>query len=192
MAATESNMVPLGTRAPDFSLPEVATGQWIESPKFAAGQPLLIVFLCAHCPYVVHVAPELAKLSQEYTQKQVQFLGITSNDIEQYPQDAPDSTAQFATQYGLSFPIVYDESQAVAHAYSAACTPDVFLFDKDHKLFYRGQIDDSRPGRGTPTGTHLRAALDAVLSGKPASENQLPSIGCSIKWKPGNTPNLIR
>lgn len=192
MAATESNMVPLGTLAPAFSLPEVSTGQPIESPKFASGQPLLIIFLCAHCPYVVHVAPELAKLSQEYAQKQVQFLGITSNDVEQYPQDAPEPTAQFATRHGLSFPIVYDESQAVAHAYSAACTPDVFLFDRDHKLFYRGQIDESRPRRGAPTGAHLRAALDAVLSGKPAPENQLPSIGCGIKWKPGNTPSFTR
>jgi peroxiredoxin len=189
MAATESNMLPLGTPAPLFSLPEVATGEILESQHFAKEEALLVIFLCAHCPYVLHIAPELANITKEYADKPVKFLGITANDTTQYPQDAPEPTAQFAKHYGLSFPILFDEAQKVAHAYAAACTHDFFLFDKQHNLFYRGQMDDSRPGRGTPTGTELRAALDAVLSGHPAPDNQRPSIGCNIKWKPGNTPN---
>jgi thiol-disulfide isomerase/thioredoxin len=158
--------------------------------SFADSAALLVVFLCAHCPYVVHVAPELARVAANYAGTGAGIVGITSNDIAQYPQDAPEPTARWADAAGLSFPILYDESQAVARAFTAACTPDFFLFGPERKLVYRGQLDDSRPSRGpdrpgksTLTGRDLRSAIDAVLSGKPVDPNQMPSIGCSIKWK---------
>jgi len=157
--------------------------------------PVLIVFLCAHCPYVVHIQPALAHLASDYSPKGLSVIGITSNDVVQYPQDAPELTAQMADSAGFSFPILYDESQSVAKAFTAACTPDFFLFTPDRRLDYRGQIDDSRPGRGADRpekgardGRHLRQALDAVLSGTPAPAEQFPSIGCNIKWKSGNAP----
>jgi peroxiredoxin len=195
MAATESTMLALGTAAPDFCLPDVATNRKLSLQDFADHKVLLVVFLCAHCPYVVHVAPELARLAADYKDQSVGIVGITSNDIAQYPQDAPEPTGRFAQQAGLGFPILYDATQSVAHAYSAACTPDFFLFDNNRLLRYRGQIDASRPsrgpdrpGRGELNGADLRAALNAVLSGQPVFEPQYPSIGCSIKWKPGNEP----
>ena len=199
MAATESNMLALGTVAPAFNLPDVATGQLRQLSDLAEGRAVLVIFLCAHCPYVVHVAPELSRLGADYAGKPLAIVAITANDTAAYPQDAPEPTARFAREAGLNFPILFDEDQSVARAYSAACTPDFFLFDADHRLFYRGQLDSSRPGRGperpgqgTLNGADLRAALDAVLGGRPAPEAQRPSIGCSIKWKPGNEPAFSR
>jgi peroxiredoxin len=188
MAATESTMLPLGTTAPDFLLQDVSTGAQVSLNSVGEGNALLVIFLCAHCPYVLHVAPEIVRLARDYADKPLKIIGITSNDVVQYPQDAPEPTALFAKQFGLPFPILFDESQSVAHAYSAACTPDFFLFDAHLKLFYRGQMDGSRPGRGEPTGAELRAAVDALLRGQASPEQQHPSIGCNIKWKPGNEP----
>ena len=193
--AVSSTMLPLGTPAPDFSLPDVTSDLPVSLSDFAGKQALLVVFLCAHCPYVVHVQPELASLARDFSESSVAIVGITSNDATQYPQDAPEPTATMAREAGLTFPICYDESQTVAKAFTAACTPDFFLFDADRKLVYRGQLDDSRPGRGPDRpgrgnldGADLRAALDAVLTGKPLKPDQKPSIGCNIKWKPGNEP----
>jgi peroxiredoxin len=195
MSATPSTMLPLATPAPAFALPEVATGKTVSLANFAAAPALLVVFLCAHCPYVHHVAPELARIAWDYAGRGVAIVGITSNDSAQYPDDAPAPTARWAAANGLTFPILYDESQAVAKAYTAACTPDFFLFGPARTLVYRGQLDGSRPRRGPDrpglgelTGRDLRAALDAVLAGAPVDERQLPSIGCNIKWKPGNEP----
>ncbi len=192
-------MLALGTPAPAFHLPDVSTGGLRSLSDLAEGRAVLVVFLCAHCPYVVHVAPELARLAKDYAARPLSIVGVTSNDIAAYPQDAPEPTARFARESGFDFPILFDEDQSVARAYSAACTPDFFLFDAAHRLFYRGQIDSSRPGRGpdrpgqgTLDGADLRAALDALLKGEPAPENQRPSIGCSIKWKPGNEPTHSR
>jgi peroxiredoxin len=194
MAATESRMLELGMPLPEFRLPLVSgTGEW--GTDTAAGKVTLVIFLCAHCPYVIHVVPELAKIGRDYANKPLQIVGITSNDPEAYPQDAPLPTHAFALQSDLRFPIVFDADQSVAHAFSAACTPDFYLFNADSKLVYHGQIDESRPmrgpdrpGRGSLTGAHLRAALDAALSGSEPVAPQYPSIGCSIKWKPGNEP----
>lgn len=176
-------MLALGTHAPTFSLPDVETGQIHSLETLAQGRPVLVIFLCAHCPYVLHVAPELARLAHDYAHKTLAIVGITSNDIVSYPQDAPEPTARFAKEHGIPFPILFDETQSVAHAYSAACTPDFFLFDAHQQLFYRGQLDGTRPGKGAANGVELRAALEAVLQGLPAPANQHPSIGCGIKWK---------
>ncbi len=191
-------MLALGTPAPAFALPDVRTGNTLDLTSFATDSALLVVFLCAHCPYVLHVAPELARIAQDYTNKPLHIVGITSNDIEQYPQDAPEPTAQFANTYHLHFPILYDASQAVAKAYSAACTPDFFLFNPARHLVYRGQIDSSRPHRGPDrpgigelNGSELRAAIDSTLAGKAVPEPHRPSIGCSIKWLPGNEPKYF-
>ena len=191
-------MLELGTAAPDFALRAVATGKTMSLADFADARALVVVFLCAHCPYVVHLRPELARLHADYAAKGVAIVGITSNDIAQYPQDAPAPTAAMARDAGITFPILYDETQSVALAYSAACTPDFFVFDSARRLAYRGQLDDSRPmraadrpGRGTLNGADIRAALDAILSGRAPSPEQKPSIGCNIKWKPGNEPEYF-
>ena len=196
--AHQSTMLELGTPAPQFALRAVATGKNMHLVDFADARALVVVFLCAHCPYVVHVRPELARLHADYAAKGVAFVGITSNDIAQYPQDAPAPTAAMAREAGLTFPILYDEAQSVARAYSAACTPDFFVFDAARKLAYRGQLDDSRPmraadrpERGTLNGADIRAALDAILAGRAPSPEQKPSIGCNIKWKPGNEPEYF-
>ncbi|MEZ0254511.1 MAG: thioredoxin family protein [Chthoniobacter sp.] len=193
--AVSSTMLALGTSAPDFSLPDVASGKTVKLADFSDKKALLVMFVCVHCPYVVHVQPELARLAHDYADKSVGFVAITANDVEQYPQDAPQPTAAMAQAAGWTFPFLYDESQAVAKAYTAACTPDLFLFDAARKLVYRGQLDSSRPGRGPDrpgsgvlNGENIRAALDAVLAGQPVNPEQRPSIGCNIKWKPGNEP----
>ncbi len=192
MAATPSTMLALGTPAPDFSLPDVATGRAVSLADFSGEKALLVVFLCAHCPFVVHVKSELARLGRDFAGKGAAIVGITANDIADYPQDAPKPTAEFARATGFTFPILFDETQSIAKAHTAACTPDFFLFAPDRRLVYRGQLDDSRPGKGTATGSDIRAALDAVLSGQPVNANQRPSIGCNIKWKPGNEPGYFR
>lgn len=188
MARTESTMLALGTPAPDFSLPSVAGGAKVSPLALREGRPLLVIFLSRHCPYVQHVASELARIDADYGDR-VAIVGVSSNDIEKYPDDAPDRVAEMAREFGYTFPIGYDESQAVAVAYAAACTPDFFLFDADARLAYRGQLDGSRPSNGVPvTGADLRRALDAVIAGSAVDPEQRPSIGCNIKWKPGHAP----
>ncbi|HWB60867.1 MAG TPA: thioredoxin family protein [Chthoniobacteraceae bacterium] len=185
MALTLSTMLDLGTQAPDFSLPDVVSGKTVALKDFAGSKALLVMFICKHCPYVVHVAPELARLGKDYVPRGVSIVAISSNDAVNYPDDAPSKLKEMAQQLGFNFPYCYDESQAVAKAYTAACTPDFFLFDADFKLVYRGQLDETRPGKGTPHGRDLRAALDAVLAGEPVNAKQFPSAGCNIKWKAG-------
>ncbi|GMV97584.1 MAG: thioredoxin family protein [Phycisphaerae bacterium] len=187
MALTPSTMLPLGTAAPRFELPD--TNGRIVSPEQFAGSPLLVVFMCNHCPYVKHIRGELARLAAEYQAKGVGVVGINSNDVERYPDDSPQRMREEVREAGYTFPYLFDETQAVAKAYRAACTPDFFLFDRRHQLVYRGQLDDSRPGNAKPvTGSDLRAALEAVLAGRPVSSDQRPSVGCNIKWKPGQEP----
>ncbi len=187
MAATQSTMRELGTPAPDFSLPS-ADGTTVSRSDFA-GKPLLIGFICNHCPFVKHIAGKLGELASAYTKRGVAFVLISSNDIASYPEDAPENMPAFLAQYGIAAPYLYDESQEVAKAYEAACTPDFFLFDADHKLRYRGQFDDARPGNAEPvTGADLGRALDAVLARDKPIEPQKPSVGCNIKWKRGNEP----
>ncbi|MCX5795099.1 MAG: thioredoxin family protein [Elusimicrobia bacterium] len=186
---TESKMLPLGTKAPSFEMTDTVSGKTIGLKTFQAQKALLVMFICQHCPYVQHVKGELARLGKDYAAKGVGIVAISANDPKAYPQDAPKELAAFAKKEGFAFPLLFDESQAVAKAYSAVCTPDFFLFDQDRRLVYRGQLDDSRPGSGKAvTGQDLRAALDAVLAGKPVDARQRPSAGCSIKWKPGNEP----
>jgi peroxiredoxin len=190
MALKESTMLALGTSMPDFALPDVRTQEIINSETFQNKSALLVMFICRHCPYVVHVQEELTKLTQHYQDKDLGILGISSNDVTGYPADAPPRLQEMAEQLGWQFPYCYDETQAVAKAFTASCTPDFFLFDRQRHLVYRGQLDESRPGNGKPvTGQDLRAALDAVLSGQPVTSQQRPSAGCNIKWKPGNEPN---
>jgi len=189
MARTESTMLALGTPAPDFQLPDVVTGQTISLGTFAEKKALLVMFICRHCPYVKHVEKELAQLGQDYKDSDLGIVAISANDAAAYPDDAPDSLKAMAMELGFTFPLCYDESQETAKAYTAACTPDFFLFDGDRKLVYRGQLDDSRPRNDVPvSGKDLRQAIDTVLSGGTPSEDQKPSLGCNIKWKPGNEP----
>jgi peroxiredoxin len=188
MAAT-STMLALGTRAPDFSLPDVTTGETVRSSDLPDADALLVAFICNHCPYVRHVRPGLAQLGHDYADARISIVAISSNDPETYPEDAPDELAREAKEAGYVFPYLFDEDQRAAKAYTAACTPDFFLFDGRRELAYRGQFDDSRPGNGVPlTGADLRAAIDAVLEGREVDPNQRPSVGCSIKWRPGNEP----
>lgn len=192
MVLTPSTMLPLGTQAPDFSLPDAVSGKTVSLSDYA-GKPLLAIFMCNHCPYVKHVAEGLASLTSEYLEKGVAVVGISSNDVGTHPDDSPEKMKQEAADRGYKFDYLYDESQDVAKAYAAACTPDFYVFDKDHKLAYRGQMDDSRPDSGKPvTGVDLRAALDAVLAGSPVSDDQQPSIGCNIKWMSGSEPEYFK
>ena len=189
MAATESTMLELGTQAPDFTLPDAVSGRTVRLADFAGKQALLVMFLCPHCPYVKHIQTALAALLAEYRNKPLGIVAISSNDVQQYPEDGPEGIRQSALGLGFAFAYCYDESQAVAKAYQAACTPDFFLFDGAQRLVYRGQFDSSRPKNTEPiTGADLRAALDDVLAGRPVPAEQRPSIGCNIKWKPGNEP----
>jgi peroxiredoxin len=191
MVRTPSTMLPLSTPAPDFRLMNV-DGREVGRDDFAEAPALLVMFMCNHCPFVIHVAPELARLGRDYLAKGVAVVGINSNDAAAYPADSPERMVAEAEERGYPFPYLYDETQEVAHAYHAACTPDFFLFDGKRRLVYRGQLDDSRPDSGIPvTGKDLRTALDAVLAGKPVSETQRPSLGCNIKWKPGNEPDYF-
>ena len=181
--ATESTLIPLGTIAPDFALPEVTTGATVRRDDVAAGRPLLIVFLCRHCPYVQHVKDELARLGRDYGDR-VGIAGVSSNDASTYPDDAPPSLAEMARESGFMFPVLYDESQDVARAYGAVCTPDTFLFDRDLRLVYHGRLDETRPRSGAAaTGIDIRRALDAALAGRPVSADQHAALGCSIKWR---------
>jgi peroxiredoxin len=194
MALTLSTLLlALGTVAPDFQLPDVVSGETVISNTFAQKKALLVMFICRHCPYVAHVQEELARLGKEYTPKEVGIVAISANDPVRYPDDAPEKLKEMAKRLGFTFPFCIDETQETAKAYTAACTPDFFLFDRDRRLVYRGQLDDSRPGTGKPvTGRDLRAALEAVLAHRPVSADQKPSVGCSIKWKPGNEPPYAR
>ncbi|MFQ3582820.1 thioredoxin family protein [Chloracidobacterium validum] len=189
MALTPSTMLALGTPAPDFTLTDVTTGRAISLATFADRPVLLVMFICRHCPYVKHVEKALTALANEYLARGVGVLAISSNDAAAYPDDAPESLRAMARELGFQFPYGYDESQEVAKAFQAACTPDFFVYDRARALVYRGQMDDSRPGNGVPvTGSDLRRALDAALAGEPPLGEQKPSIGCNIKWRPGNAP----
>lgn len=193
MALTPSTMLALGTPAPDFNLPDVLSGQNVSLSNANDKKVLLVMFICRHCPYVKHVKNELAKIGKDYTDKDLAIVAISSNDPSAYPEDAPESLSEMAKEEGFTFPYLFDETQEVAKSYTAACTPDLFLFDKERKLIYRGQLDDSRPGNNTPvTGKDLRAAIDSVLNDREVDSNQKPSSGCSIKWKPGNEPDYFK
>lgn len=188
--AISSAMLPLGTAAPSFSLPDVVNGQTYSLDSFSDKIALLVMFICRHCPYVVYIEQELARLGRDYHGTGLGIVAISSNDPISYPDDAPPKLKEMAVRLGFTFPFCHDETQDVAKAYRAACTPDFFLFDRDRRLVYRGQLDDSRPGNNKPlTGRDLRSAIQAVLAGKPVDGNQRPSIGCSIKWKPGQAPS---
>jgi peroxiredoxin len=181
-------MLPLGTSAPDFRLPDTG-GRLVALDDFADRPALLVMFICNHCPYVRHVVDEIARVGREYLAAGVGIVAISSNDVAQYPEDGPQAMATFAADKGFEFPYLYDESQEVAAAYQAACTPDFFLFDASRRLVYRGQLDGARPSNEVPNdGADLRAALDAALAGRAVPERQVPSAGCNIKWKPGHQP----
>jgi len=184
MAFTESKMIELGTKAPDFKLPDTVSGKQLSFSDIRSDKATVVMFTCNHCPYVLHVNPELVRLARDYQEKGVSFVAISSNDVDRYPDDSPEKMTELAKEVGYPFPYLYDETQEVAKAYDAACTPDFYVFDGDDKLAYRGRLDESRPNSGKPlTGKDLRAALDAVLAGKPVPEPQYPSGGCGIKWK---------
>ncbi|MEO8098160.1 MAG: thioredoxin family protein [Acidobacteriota bacterium] len=189
MSLTASTMMPLGIQVPSFHLPDVRTGKSI-SPEIS-GRPLLVIFLCRHCPFVVHVREELARIGGDYKNK-VDIIAISSNDAAKYPDDSPQRLKEMAEELGFAFPVCHDESQDVAQAFTAACTPDFFLFDADHRLAYRGQLDGSRPRNDVPVdGRDLRAAMDALVSGDRPAAIQLASVGCNIKWKSGNQPQYF-
>ena len=191
MVQTPSTMLPLGTPAPDFNLAEPASGRNRSLGDFAA-PTLVVMFICNHCPFVIHVRDEITRLARDYAPRGVDFVAINANDVAGYPQDGPEEMAKLVRELGWGFPFLLDETQTVARAYHAACTPDFYVFDAAHKLRYRGQLDDSRPSNGRPvTGVDLRAAIDAVMAGKPVPEPQLPSIGCNIKWKAGSEPDYF-
>jgi peroxiredoxin len=186
-------MLALGTAAPAFDLPDVASGKRFSLESFAGKRALLVMFISRHCPYVQHVKEELARIGKDYGTRNVGIVAISANDAANYPDDAPAKLNEMAEDSRFTFPLCYDESQDVAKAFSAACTPDFFLFDSDRRLVYRGQLDDSRPSNGKPvTGRDIRNALDAVLAGHAVSEDQKPSLGCNVKWKTGNEPQYAR
>jgi peroxiredoxin len=189
MALKQSRMVALGSPAPDFALPDVVSGRRVGRADFASAPALLVAFICNHCPYVKHLREGFLAFAREYQPKGLAVVAISANDPAAYPDDAPEAMAREAKSAGFTFPYLYDETQAVARAFEAICTPDFFLFDRDRKLVYRGRFDASRPGSNVPvTGADLRAAVDAVLAGRAVPAEQHPSMGCSIKWKPGNAP----
>lgn len=190
MSLTESTMLPLGTEAPGFTLPDT-DGNMVALADLTDGEGLVVIFMCNHCPYVIHVQKELAMVAREYEARGIRFVGINSNDVEVYQDDSPVKMREEKERIGYSFPYLFDESQEVAKAYRAACTPDIYLFDRDQRLVYRGQFDSSRPNSGTPTGENLIAAMDALLAEEPVPEEQIPGIGCNIKWKPGNAPDYF-
>jgi peroxiredoxin len=183
-------MAPLGTSAPDFRLPDPGTGRTVSLSDFDDAPVLLVAFICNHCPFVIHIAPRLAELGRDYQAKGVAIVAVSANDIDNYPQDSPPRMAEEVESRGYTFPYLFDETQDVAKAYGAACTPDFFVFDANRSLVYRGQFDGSRPSNDLPvTGADIRAALDAALANQPPLAEQRPSIGCNIKWKPGNEPD---
>jgi peroxiredoxin len=189
--AVTSTMLPLGTEAPDFTLPDVVSGRTVSLSDLDDRTALLVMFLCRHCPYVAHVRPAIASLAREHVGSPLGIVAIGANDPGTHPEDAPEWLASEAVEAGYPFPYLFDETQEVAKAYTAACTPDFFLFDRDRRLVYRGQFDASRPGNGMPvTGEDLRAAIGAVLEGRAVEGDQHPSVGCSIKWRPGNEPDF--
>ena len=191
MVAVPSTMLGLGTRAPGFSLPDT-DGRMVSLADFRDASALLVMFICNHCPYVKHVRHELARLGGEYMARGVGIVAISSNDVQSYPDDSPERMKEEKAQVGYPFPYLWDASQEVAEAYRAACTPDLYVFDRERRLVYRGQLDDSRPKSVVPvTGKDLRAALDAVLAGRPVAAEQKPSLGCNIKWKPGKEPEYF-
>jgi peroxiredoxin len=191
MVLTPSTMLPLGTKAPDFTLVNV-DGRTVSLADFKGKSALVVIFMCNHCPYVKHIANELARFTSEFIAKGVGIVGISSNDVANYPADSPEQMVAEAEERGYQFPYLYDDTQDVAKAYHAACTPDFYLFDGEQRLVYRGQFDSSRPDSGIPvTGADLRAAIESVLSGKSPAEDQRPSIGCNIKWKPGGAPDYF-
>ncbi len=191
MARTASTMLELGTPAPDFHLPEPVTGREVSLDDFRDAPALLVTFICNHCPYVQHIRHRLAELVRDYQGKGLAAVGINANDVAHYPDDAPEKMIEEVRNIGYTFPYLYDETQEVAKAYRAACTPDFFLFDRNRRLVYRGQFDDARPGNDAPvTGRDLAAAIDAVLAGHAVPADQKPSLGCNIKWKPGNEPDF--
>jgi peroxiredoxin len=189
MVKTLSTMLDIGTSAPNFSLPDVISDKQVSLRDFDGKKALLVMFICRHCPFVKHVQDELARIGKDFAAKEAGIMAISSNDAATFPDDSPSSLKEMAEELGFNFPFCYDESQSVAKAYEAACTPDFYVFDGSQQLVYRGQLDDSRPGNGVPvTGKDLRKALDAVLAEQPVGEDQKPSIGCNIKWKAGNEP----
>lgn len=184
MSLTYSEMMPLGTIAPDFSLPDTVSGKTIALGEIQSEVATVVMFICNHCPYVIHLEKEIAAIANEYKKKRVAFAAISANDVLNYPDDSPEKMKAKAREVGYTFPYLYDETQEVAQAYQAACTPDFYVFDKNLKCVYRGRMDESSPGNGKPvTGKELRAALDAVIAEKPVSQDQVPSMGCNIKWK---------
>ena len=192
MVETLSSMLPLGTQAPDFSLSDAVSEKTVSRAQFKDAPALLVMFICNHCPFVIHVRDELTRLASEYQKRGVAIVAINSNSIETHSQDAPEHMKALATELGWEFPFLFDSTQEVAKACRAACTPDFYLFDAEQRLVYRGQLDDSRPGNNVPvTSQDLRAALDAVLAGRAPSTDQKPSIGCNIKWAPGNEPDYF-
>jgi peroxiredoxin len=192
MVRTASTMLPLGVSAPDFQLTDVVSGNSISLATFSDKPALLVMFISVHCPFVKHVQSQLAQIGKDYAAKGLAIVAISPNDVEKYPDDAPEHQRELARSEGFNFPICYDPDQAVAKAYTAACTPDFFLFDRDRALAYRGQLDDSRPSNGKPvTGQDLRDAIELLLAGKDVDPNQRPSIGCNIKWIPGNEPEYF-
>ncbi len=197
MAQTPSTMMlELGSRAPEFALPDAVSGRLVSLGDFSAEKCLAVMFICNHCPFVKHIRAGLTALGRDYSSKSVALVAINSNDVEKYPDDSPPKMAEEARSAGYTFPYLFDATQEIAKAYRAACTPDFFVFDAERRLVYRGQFDDSRPSKGPDgkyvggavTGKDVRAAIDAVLSGAPAAATQFPSVGCNIKWKPGNEP----